>query len=126
MSRLDGLVAAPQQILRLVATLVLTVIIASVPTHAHDISQDSRFESLSNPAHRCHHMRVLYWTEMLELAGSRIETLRYSHSPDIGGGKDGELAMQSMALSDQLSKVQRRYLDKLHEKAIKAGCYPWP
>lgn len=107
-------------------TVALSLMLAA-PTAAHDTGLDGLYTGTGDDAHKCHHLRVEYWTSMVDRAMSEIWLLRYDHA------RPKEDNPRLSELRQKLSRSRRGALETIREtfatmqnQAKLHGCDPWP
>ena len=106
--------------------VALTLVLA-VPAAAHDTGLDGLYTGTGDDAHKCHHLRVEYWTGMIGRATNEIWMLRYDHArPNEDNPSLSELR-QKMARSRRGAlEVERESFATMQRQAKLYGCDPWP
>ena len=106
---------------------VVAVAAFSVTAAAHDTGLDRLYLDSSDPAHRCHHLRIEYWDQMIDLSRQNIRLMRYRHArPKIEDSRISEVQLKVMAAVAQGKRRMEESLDILERQARNFGCQPWP
>ena len=109
------------------------ILTLGAPAAAHDISQDWAYANPSDRAHWCHHLRVAYWAESVELTSTKtrlalakIKLLRARHERP---SKETKNYLERLVIA--IEREAQHHEDILLVLSATAtakalGCQPWP
>ncbi len=108
-------------------TVALALMLVAPAAAAHDTGLDGLYAETDDATHVCHHLRVEYWSELIERAWNEIWLLRYDHArPKQHDAKQSE-RLRKLARSHRRGlEAQREYSALTSDRAKRYGCDPWP
>lgn len=106
---------------------VALALVVAASAAAHDTGLDGLYTGTDDDAHKCHHLQVAYWNDMIERALGEMWLLRYGHARPKQLNSDLSEAQKKLARSAREGLDTKRKAFAVKKELAKLyGCVPWP